>query len=132
MHAISARVRLLATVGLVVGAVAVGGASTAVRHATLKKAWPAAHDTVAKSPDSLKLWFSEKVEIPLTKISLVSAGSPTKLSDPAFLGETADAPIVLAVKESLAPGAYTVNWTVAAKDGHPSKGSYDFVVKAGK
>ena len=29
-------------------------------------------------------------------------------------------------------GTYTVDWTVAGKDGHPSKGSYDFVVKAGR
>jgi methionine-rich copper-binding protein CopC len=128
----STRARVLATAALLVGAAALGGASRAAYHATLKKSWPAAHDTLAAAPDSLKLWFSEKVEIPLTKIALVSAGNAKALSAPAFLGEAADAPIVLAVKDKLAPGSYTVNWTVAGKDGHPSKGTYDFVVKAGK
>ena len=128
----STQVRVLATAGLVVGAAVLGGASRTAYHATLKKSWPAAHDTLPKAPDSLKLWFSEKVEIPLTKIALVSAGSAKPLSAPAFLSEATDAPIVLAVKDKLVPGAYTVNWTVAGKDGHASKGTYDFVVKAGK
>ena len=128
-------VRLLATGVLVVGVAALTAAATstnAAYHAVLKKSWPAAHDTVPASPDSLKLWFSEKVEVPLTKIALVSMGNPKKLSDPAFLGAGDDAPIVLAVTEKLAPGSYTVNWTAAGKDGHASKGTYDFVVKAGK
>ena len=135
MHAIAFARRLtpvLATLALVAGAAAIGGASTPAYHASLKKAWPASHDTVAKSPDSLKLWFSEKVEMGFTKITLASAGTAKKLSDPAFLGEAADAPIVLAVKEPLAAGPYSVTWTVAGKDGHASKGTYDFVVKGGK
>ena len=135
MHGISFARRVtpvLATLALVAGAAAIGGASTPAYHASLKKASPASHDTVAKSPDSLKLWFTEKVEMVFTKITLASAGTAKKLGDPAYLGEGADAPIVLAVKESLAAGSYTVNWTVAGKDGHASKGTYDFVVKAGK
>lgn len=133
MHGNSAaHIRLLATSALIVGAVAAGGASTTAYHAVLKKSWPAAHDTLAKAPDSLKLWFSERVELPLTKIALASAGSPRKLTAPALLGDAANAPVVLAVKEALGPGVYTVNWIVAGKDGHPSKGSYEFVVKAGK
>ena len=136
MHAVSfSRARVAATVALIAGVAVLGGASTAARHAELKKAWPAKNDTLAKAPDTLKLWYSEKVELPLTKIQLSMAGMPTMtyaLSAPAFLGNDKDAPVVLAVKDKLAAGAYTVNWTVAAKDGHPSKGTYDFVVKAGK
>lgn len=101
-------------------------------HASLKKAIPGKGDTVAVSPDSLKLWFSEKVEIPLTKVTLSGGGAAHKLGAPAVGGTVADAPIVVPVAEKLAPGTYTVDWTVAGKDGHPSKGSYDFVVKAGR
>lgn len=101
-------------------------------HASLSKAAPGKGDTVAVSPDTLKLWFSEKVEIPLTKVALSGGGAGRKLGAPAFGGAAADAPIVVAVEEKLAPGTYKVDWTVAGKDGHPSKGSYDFVVKAGK
>ncbi|MFI5312213.1 MAG: copper resistance protein CopC [Gemmatimonadales bacterium] len=31
--------------------------------------------------------------------------------------------------KSLAPGWYTVNWSTAAKDGHPEKGTFAFAVK---
>ena len=125
-------VPVVTTLALVTCAAGIGGASKSTYHASLKKAWPASHDTVAKSPDSLKLWFTEKVEMGFTKITLASAGTAKMLGDPAFLGEGADAPIVLAVKESLAAGSYMVNWTVAGKDGHATKGTYSFVVKAGK
>lgn len=128
----SVRVRLLATVVLAVGAVVAAGASNVRYHAVLKKSWPASHDTVATSPDSLKFWFSEKVEMSLTKIALSAAGSSKMLTQPGYLSGNDDSPIVVAVKEKLPAGSYTVNWTVAGKDGHPSKGTYDFVVKAGK
>jgi methionine-rich copper-binding protein CopC len=101
-------------------------------HASLKKAVPGKGDTVAVSPDTLTLWFSEKVEIPLTKVALSGGGAARKLGAPAFGGTSADAPVVVAVEEKLAPGTYKVDWTVAGKDGHPSKGSYEFVLKAGR
>ncbi|MCX5755602.1 MAG: copper resistance protein CopC [Gemmatimonadetes bacterium] len=126
------RTRLIATLGVVAGAGILGAATTTLYHADLKNAWPAKNDSLAKAPDSLKLWYSEKVELPLTKIALTSAGKAQALSAPAYLGEAKDAPIVLAVKDKLAPGTYTVDWTVAGKDGHASKGKYDFVVKAAK
>ena len=131
----SIRTRLIATLVVVASAATLAAATSNTYHADLKKAWPAKNDSLAKAPDSLKLWYSEKVEIPLTKVQLSMAGMPTMtyaLSAPAFLGEAKDAPIVLAIKDKLAPGTYTVDWTVAGKDGHPSKGKYDFVVKAAK
>jgi len=117
--------------GLVVAAATVDAAAArpARFHATLKKASPGANDTVAVAPDSLRFWFSEKVELPLTKVTLTAGGKAQKLGEPTFGGTTADAPLVLAVREAVAPGTYTVEWTVAGKDGHPSKGKYDFVVK---
>jgi len=47
-------------------------------------------------------------------------------------GSAADAPVVYAVMQTLGAGKYTVDWTVAGKDGHAVKGSYSFVVKAAK
>lgn len=129
----SPRVRVLATVTVLATGLAFTTAATRARHAELKKSWPAANDSLAKAPDSLKLWFSEKVELPLTKIQLMMGGTMQhQLGAPAFLGATADAPVTLVIVDKLSAGKFTVNWTVAGKDGHPSKGTYDFVVKAGK
>jgi len=124
----SVRATLVAAVIIV----AVTGASSATLHTSLKKASPAVNDTVATSPDSLKLWFSETVELPLTKVVLNGGGSVRKLSAAAMGGSAADAPVVYAVMETLGAGKYTVDWTVAGKDGHAVKGSYSFVVKAAK
>ncbi len=125
----SVRATLVAAVIIVA---ATGASSTATLHTSLKKASPAVNDTVATSPDSLKLWFSETVELPLTKVLLNGGGSVRKLSAAAMGGSAADAPVVYAVMQTLGAGKYTVDWTVAGKDGHAVKGSYSFVVKAAK
>jgi methionine-rich copper-binding protein CopC len=137
MSLISVRTRAMLLV-----AVAIAGSSASIAaspagsrtlfHAVLKMSWPAAHDTLAVAPDSLKLWFSEKVELPLTKVTLGAAGVTKKVGTLAFAGAGADAPVVVALQEKLAPGLYTVAWSAAGKDGHASKGTYDFVVKAGR
>ena len=101
-------------------------------HAQLTKAMPGVNDTVATSPDSIKLWFSEKVELALTKVVVSGGGAAIPLGKPAFDGPAGDAPVVLAVRDKLAPGKYAVDWTVAGKDGHPVKGTYGFVVKAAR
>jgi len=101
----------------------------ALFHAHLVKAQPGVNDTVTVSPDSLKLWFSERVELPLSKVALKGGGAAKMLGELAFGGPGADAPMVVAVRDKLAPGTYTVDWTVAGKDGHATKGSFAFVVK---
>jgi methionine-rich copper-binding protein CopC len=125
------RSAVIATLTFVMVAGAARASATAF-HAALKKASPGINDTVTTSPDSLKLWFNEKVELPLTKVVLNGGGTAHKLSAAAMGGSAADSPIVFAVLEKLGAGKYTVDWTVAGKDGHPSKGTYDFVVKAPK
>jgi hypothetical protein len=104
-------------------------ARPALFHARLVKAQPGVNETVTVSPDSLKLWFSERVELPLSKVALKGGGAVKMLGALAFGGPGADAPMVVAVRDKLAPGTYTVDWTVAGKDGHPTKGSFAFVVK---
>jgi methionine-rich copper-binding protein CopC len=102
------------------------------RHAYLLKSEPAAHDTTV-APRAVRLWFSEKVELRVTRIRLLNAaGDTVRTKKPAPASDDADAPIVATIGATLVPGAYTVNWSTAGKDGHPSRGTIDFVVKSSR
>ncbi|HUO51269.1 MAG TPA: copper resistance protein CopC [Gemmatimonadaceae bacterium] len=114
-----------------VAAAAIAAAPAAAFHTHLLKSSPAANDTVAP-PAAIKLWFSEKVEIGFTKVTVKDlAGIAQATGAVAYADTSADAPVVVPVTGTLAAGEYTVSWSTAAKDGHPAKGKFSFVVKAG-
>ena len=119
-----------------IAAVAAFGAITAAAtpvarfHTKLVKSSPAAHDTLAASPKSISLWFNEKVELPLSTVKLSGAGADVALGTVTRDEKTADAPLVAAIAKPLVDGAYVISYTVAGKDGHPTKGTIEFVVKS--
>ena len=98
-------------------------------HAHLVRSAPAAGAHLAASPKLLQLWYSEAAEATMTRVTLAGPdGTRASLgvvradaSDPLLLVATIDTP--------LPAGKYTVTWrTVAKDDGHPSNGSFSFVV----
>jgi methionine-rich copper-binding protein CopC len=124
-------IRPIARIATAVAVVVAVSAFTApARHVALKKSNPAANDTLAQSPAALQLWFNEKVELGVVTVKLADAkGVATPLG--ALKQEVgADAPITAAVTKPLAAGAYSISWSVAGKDGHPTQGKVPFVVKA--
>lgn len=126
----SVRVARVLAIALAVAAVT-AAAPSARFHAKLLKSSPAAHDTLAVAPKSVSLWFSEKVELPMTTVKLASStGAEVALAAPTRDEKTPDAPVVAAIAKPLTDGSYTISYTVAGKDGHPSKGTIDFVVKS--
>jgi copper transport protein len=99
-------------------------------HAHLKKATPAAGSSTSTPPHAIRLWFSEKPELSLTNVTLAdSAGTLVTLGAPA---SDADGPLAvsIAIPSVLGAGLYTVTWSTAAADGHPSKGHFSFRVTA--
>src|SRR5262249_49974381 len=119
------------------------GASAARRpvppafHVHLVRAKPAENDTLAAAPKAITLWFSEAPELALTSIKVTRADQKelaldalTKGEQAASNGGTALATVVAPVKGAVEAGTYTVAWKTAAKDGHPSRGTYSFVVAA--
>src|SRR6267378_3666997 len=97
-------------------------------HAHLKRSEPAAGSKVASPPELIRLWFSERPELSMTFVSLkdasgkewVLAGSQKDPTDPLAVSAR--------VSEALPAGQYTVAWRTAASDGHPSHGTFRFVV----
>lgn len=103
------------------------------RHARLVKRFPAADVTVTASPTSVKLWFSERVEVSLSRVQLLDPGGAVVATGRAsrIPGEN-DVAFMAAVRGPLPVGRHTVRWTTASDDGHVVKGSFFFVVARGQ
>ncbi|MDB4917936.1 MAG: hypothetical protein JWM95_5580 [Gemmatimonadetes bacterium] len=100
-------------------------------HTHLLKSDPAANDSLAKAPRAIHLWFSERVDLPVTTVKLTNAaGAPVILAPPMRPDTAQNASVNITIGPVLAAGSYTVHWSTAGKDGHPAKGTFDFVVKA--
>jgi methionine-rich copper-binding protein CopC len=112
------------------GAISAAAAPAALFHPKLLKSSPSAHDTLAGSPKSVSLWLSERVELPLTTVKLSGGGGAVSLGAPSRDEKITDAPLVVPIAKPLDDGNYTISYTVAGKDGHPTKGTIDFVVKS--
>lgn len=108
-------------------AVAVSGATRF--HAHLVRADPAVNDTIAATPKAVRLWFSEPVELGLSRVKIVRVGGDTvKTSGLRHEGSAATTAALDLSSPPTAPGTYVVTYHVVARDGHPTTGSYNFVL----
>jgi methionine-rich copper-binding protein CopC len=99
------------------------------RHAKLLNSGPAANDTLRAAPKAIKLWFSEPVEISISRIKLIGAGGTIfATGKTTHIPGESEATLLAPVTAPLAAGTYTVRWMVASDDGHLMKGSYSFFV----
>ncbi len=125
----SLRVRL--TAFLSVAAVLVATLpTTAWAHGALRRSEPAegAHLTVA--PRSLRLTFTEAVELNFARLALSGPDGAVALGA-LTLAPDSSTVLVAPVTGSLAAGAYTVAWQVAGEDGHPVRGQIRFMIAPG-
>jgi methionine-rich copper-binding protein CopC len=99
-------------------------------HAHLVRAEPAVNDTIATSPRAVRLWFSEPLELSLSRVRVVRVGGDTlKTSALRHEGsESATASLDLSAPVTT-PGTYVVTYHVVARDGHPTSGHYNFVLR---
>lgn len=75
-------------------------------HTHLTKSEPSANDTLAVAPRALRLWFSEKVELPVTTVKLTDAAGAAIEVAPLARPDTGEqAPIVAALSKSVTPGS---------------------------
>jgi copper transport protein len=104
----------------------------AFAHAHLVKSAPAANSHLSIAPTQLQLWFSEVAEATMTTVTVSTANGERVSIGP--VSADSQNPLMLSTPftAALAPGTYTVTWrTVAKDDGHPSNGTFSFVVDAG-
>ncbi|HKS06942.1 MAG TPA: copper resistance protein CopC [Gemmatimonadaceae bacterium] len=110
-------------------AVTLIGARALPFHLALQKSEPASKASLTQAPADLKLWFTESVELPLTKVALVR-GNDTIALAALTQAKEAKSPIVAKINAPLAAGSYKVDWRAVGKDGHAVKGTFGFDVKA--
>lgn len=104
------------------------GAPAAARHLKLLKSEPAANATLPVPPTTVKLWFSQRPELAVTRVTIRGATGAERVLAPLSRGEAGDAPITGEVGIALPPGAYTIAWRTMAKDGHVLSGTVPFRV----
>jgi copper resistance protein C len=97
-------------------------------HLALSKTQPAANDTVAESPKTIKLWFTESVQLSATGVKITGAAKHEVPLSAITIAAAAKSPAVAEIKETLKPGKYTVDWKTMSADGHPNKGTFVFTV----
>jgi methionine-rich copper-binding protein CopC len=104
-------------------------AATWLPHLKLKHSFPAKDTVLSSAPDAVRLWLTEKADLPATKITVTGAANAgVPLARPTR-GNAADAPIEAKFTQPVGPGRYTVSWKTMSKDGHVVSGTFGFTVK---
>ena len=104
---------------------------SAFRHTRLLRSLPTADSVIKASPTTVQLWFSEKIELGLSRVRVIDAAGKSVSIAPLTQDATkANAPVVGRVPTPLADGVYTVNWTAASADGHAVKGTFNFTIRS--
>ena len=102
--------------------------AAASAHAMLEHAVPAAGATLAKSPGTLTLQFSEALEPAFSSVAVTDdAGRSVSAGAPSASGNKMSLPL-----EPLKPGTYRVAWHAVSADSHKTEGTYAFTVRPAK
>lgn len=92
-------------------------------HAFLDHASPAVGSTVASSPGTVTLYFTESLEPKFSGAEVHSAGGGR-----VDHGASVSGNMMRVSVGSLAPGSYSVTWHVTSVDTHKTQGSFNFQV----
>jgi methionine-rich copper-binding protein CopC len=120
-----------ATIVLCSLALAWGGLQTAWGHAFPQRADPPAGAAVAVAPTLVRIWFDAALEPALLgRLRLQTArGQPIDHGEGQV--DARDATLLTVHLPLLAPGTYRVLWSVVARDGHRTEGTYTFTIQPG-
>ncbi|AOM40356.1 copper homeostasis periplasmic binding protein CopC [Xenorhabdus hominickii] len=101
----------------------------ALAHAHLKDQAPAENTIIEAAPQSIKLSFSERIELGFSKVKLIGPEKTAVKTGKLELDPETKTELILPVEGKLAAGEYSVDWSVLSVDGHKTKGTYRFTVK---
>ena len=105
--------------------------ASALRHTRLLRSIPLADSAITASPATVQLWFSEKIELGLSRVRIEDAAGKSVAVSPLTQDATrTGAPVVGRVPAPLANGTYKLHWTAASADGHAVKGSFGFTIRS--
>jgi methionine-rich copper-binding protein CopC len=87
---------------------------------------PAAGATLSSLPDTLMLRFNNRIEKPLSRVSLVDAAGVKRSL--VLKADAGSADRLVAGLPPLTPGTWRVEWQVLSTDGHVVAGRFEFKV----
>jgi len=98
-------------------------------HAFLRHAEPAVGSTVQKSPNEVRIWFTEPIQpvLSIIKVFDVMEKQIDKKDTHSDGGSKTSLQVSL---PSLGPGLYKVIWRVVSVDGHSTTGDFTFRVSS--
>ena len=112
----------------VAGALGAFAASPISAHAHLVNSTPRPN-SVAASPHSISLTFSERLVPAFSKLQLAMTMGGHSMAVPVRTAVAADGRTLVATPQgALMKGSYVINWTAATLDGHKMTGSLQFRV----
>jgi methionine-rich copper-binding protein CopC len=97
-------------------------------HTSPDHADPKVGSTIHSSPRQVRIWFDGELEPAFCTIS-VKGPDGAKVDDGHGKVDPSDPTLLETAVPQLQPGTYQVSWSVVARDGHRSSGSYQFTVR---
>jgi len=94
-------------------------------HMALKKAEPADKSTITAPPAAVTLWFTQKPDITVSRLTLVGPSGEVRMGR---LQTGNEMQLTAPVEGTLTNGAYRIDWQAAGDDGHIQKGSVAFTL----
>jgi len=103
-------------------------ASTAAAHAVLQRAEPPAESRLKRSPEEVKLYFTERLEPAYSAVRVVNdRGEQVDRRDGHV--DRANPALLRATLPMLPPGTYQVRWRVLSIDADVTEGGFTFRVE---
>jgi hypothetical protein len=96
-------------------------------HAFLKKAQPGVGSTVQKSPDEVRVWFTEDVEPAFSRIQVFNVSGQEVDKRDLHLDRSNHALLCVSLP-TLQAGRYKVVWRVVSVDTHVTSGNFTFQI----
>ena len=103
-------------------------AGEAAAHGDLKSSTPADKARLSVIPRQLRLTFTERPEMALTRIVLRGPGGQAIVLGKLSASGADMATVSADITGSMSAGVYTVEWEIAGADGHPVDGKFTFTL----
>ncbi len=103
-------------------------ATAAFAHFKTVKTLPEADAVVEKPVRTLRIWFSQEPDVPLSKLELEGPNGPMTVTGMHSMGEK---DLMARVAGAMPDGLYTAKWSAAGDDGHVLEGSWSFTIQRG-
>jgi methionine-rich copper-binding protein CopC len=106
----------------------------AFAHAHLKNSEPAKDAMLEKFPAEIRMEFSERLEMAMSKTDVKNAVTNEVVSEDKLSEGSKDNTMIIKLKNPSGAGIghYIVHWTAVAKNTHKMEGRYEFSVRAKK